>query len=46
MESQEKISINNFAGVEELEMDIKLINILIGPQDVGKSVVVKMVNLV
>lgn len=43
MESKEKISIKNFAGIEELEMDIKPINILIGPQGVGKSVVVKLI---
>ncbi|WP_121965638.1 AAA family ATPase [Myroides sp. N17-2] len=43
MESKERISIKNFAGIEELEMDIKPINILIGPQGVGKSVVVKLI---
>ncbi|EHO15501.1 AAA family ATPase [Myroides odoratimimus] len=43
MESKERISIRNFAGIEELEMDIKPINILIGPQGVGKSVVVKLI---
>lgn len=43
MESKERISIKNFAGIEKLEMDIKPINILIGPQGVGKSVVVKLI---
>lgn len=43
MEPIEKISIQNFAGIEKLDLDIKPINILIGPQGVGKSVVVKLI---
>ena len=42
MENMEKIAIRNFAGIEKLDLDIKPINILIGPQGVGKSVVVKL----
>ncbi|MDM1043702.1 AAA family ATPase [Myroides sp. 1354] len=41
----EKITIRNFAGIDKLDLDIKPINILIGPQGVGKSVVVKLVYL-
>ncbi|TWV96211.1 AAA family ATPase [Chitinophaga pinensis] len=37
----EKISIQNFAGIKELDFEFKSINILIGPQGVGKSVTVK-----
>ena len=38
----EKISINNFAGIKEMDFEFKSINILIGPQGVGKSITVKL----
>jgi AAA15 family ATPase/GTPase len=38
----EKLTIKNFAGIKELEIDIKRINILIGPQASGKSVCAKL----
>ena len=38
----EKLTIKNFAGIKELEIDIKRVNILIGPQASGKSVCAKL----
>ncbi len=38
----EKLTIKNFAGIKELEIDIKKVNILIGPQASGKSVCAKL----
>lgn len=38
----EKLIIRNFAGIKELEIEIKRINILIGPQASGKSVCAKL----
>jgi predicted ATP-dependent endonuclease of OLD family len=38
----EKLIVNNFAGIKALEMDIRQINILIGPQASGKSVCAKL----
>ncbi|EGK00620.1 MULTISPECIES: AAA family ATPase [Dysgonomonas] len=39
---KEKLIIKNFAGFEHIEFDFKPINIFIGPQAAGKSVVVKL----
>lgn len=38
----EKLIVSNFAGIKELEIDIRKINILIGPQASGKSVCAKL----
>lgn len=38
----EKIKIDNFAGISSMEVEFKAINVLIGPQGVGKSVTVKL----
>src|ERR687886_1347462 len=38
----EKLTVKNFAGITDLEIDIKRINILIGPQASGKSVCAKL----
>jgi hypothetical protein len=38
----EKIEIKNFAGIQEITLEIKQINILIGPQASGKSIVAKL----
>ncbi len=38
----EKIKIENFGGLKNLELDVKRINILIGPQASGKSISVKL----
>lgn len=38
----ERIQIENFAGITSFEIEIRKINILIGPQATGKSVVVKL----
>jgi AAA15 family ATPase/GTPase len=38
----EKLIIKNFAGIQELEIEIKRINILIGPQASGKSICAKL----
>lgn len=38
----EKIRIENFAGIELLDIDIKPITLVIGPQAVGKSIVAKL----
>jgi len=42
MKNKERIYIENFAGISKLDLEINDINILIGPQGVGKSVVVKL----
>lgn len=39
---KERLIITNFAGFEHIEFDFKSINIFIGPQAAGKSVVVKL----
>ena len=38
----EKLTVKNFAGIPDLEIEIKRINILIGPQASGKSVCAKL----
>jgi hypothetical protein len=38
----ERLIIKNFAGIKELEIEVKRINILIGPQASGKSVCAKL----
>lgn len=38
----ERLVVENFAGIQELELDLNAINILIGPQAVGKSVCAKL----
>jgi predicted ATP-binding protein involved in virulence len=38
----EKLIVKNFVGIKELEIDVKRINILIGPQASGKSVCAKL----
>jgi predicted ATP-dependent endonuclease of OLD family len=38
----EKLIIKNFAGIQNLEIEVKRINILIGPQASGKSVCAKL----
>ncbi len=38
----EKLIIKNFAGIEELEIEVKKINILIGPETSGKSICAKL----
>lgn len=38
----EKLIIRNFAGIKDLEIEVKRINILIGPQASGKSVCAKL----
>ena len=38
----EKLIVKNFAGIKELEIEIKRVNILIGPQASGKSVCAKL----
>ncbi|MBW8688223.1 AAA family ATPase [Chitinophaga rhizophila] len=38
----EKISIQNFAGIQEMDFEFKSVNILIGPQGSGKSVTAKL----
>jgi predicted ATPase len=40
---KEKIVIKNFSVIDEVEIDIKKINLLIGPQATGKSVIAKLV---
>ena len=39
----EKLTVKNFAGIEELEIEVKRINIVIGPQASGKSVCAKLI---
>lgn len=39
---QEKLSIHHFGGISEMELTFKRINVLIGPQASGKSLVVKL----
>jgi predicted ATP-dependent endonuclease of OLD family len=38
----ERLIVKNFAGIKDLEIDIKRVNILIGPQASGKSVCAKL----
>jgi len=38
----ERLIIKNFAGIKSLEIDLKSINVLIGPQAVGKSITAKL----
>ncbi len=38
----EKLIIKNFAGIKELEIEVKKINILIGPETSGKSICAKL----
>lgn len=38
----EKITIQNFAGIKSMTLEIKAVNVLIGPQGSGKSVTVKL----
>lgn len=38
----EKLKITNFAGIQHIELDLKAINVLIGPQAVGKSICAKL----
>ena len=38
----EKLTVKNFAGITDLKIEIKRINILIGPQASGKSVCAKL----
>jgi predicted ATPase len=38
----EKLIIKNFAGIKDLEIEVKRVNILIGPQASGKSVCAKL----
>lgn len=38
----EKLVVKNFAGIKEVEIEVKQINILIGPQASGKSVCAKL----
>ncbi|MDB9496660.1 AAA family ATPase [Spirulina major CS-329] len=40
--STEKLKIQNFAGLKDVEIEIKKINIFIGPQASGKSVIAKL----
>lgn len=40
---KEKIVIKNFSVIDDVEIDIKKINLLIGPQATGKSVIAKLV---
>lgn len=40
---KEKLIIKNFAGFDHIEVDLKPINIFIGPQAAGKSVIIKLV---
>jgi predicted ATPase len=39
---EEKIKIENFGGLKNLEFEVKRINVLIGPQASGKSICVKL----
>ncbi len=38
----EKILIKNFAGIKEIELEANTINLIIGPQASGKSIIVKL----
>jgi AAA15 family ATPase/GTPase len=40
---QEKIVVENFGGITEAEINLKKINIFIGPQASGKSVLAKLI---
>jgi hypothetical protein len=39
---KQKLIIKNFAGIEEMELEVRPINILIGPQASGKSICAKL----
>ncbi len=41
--TEESITIHNFAGIRKLKIDIKTINIIIGPQASGKSIILKLI---
>ncbi len=38
----EQLVINNFGGIKNISLDINTINIIIGPQASGKSIIVKL----
>jgi predicted ATPase len=40
---KEKIVVKNFSVIDDIEIDVKKINILIGPQAIGKSLLAKLV---
>ena len=40
---EEKIVVKNFSVIDDIEIDVKKINILIGPQSTGKSLLAKLV---
>jgi hypothetical protein len=40
---KEKVVIKNFSVIDDVEIDIKKINLLIGPQAAGKSIIAKLV---
>ncbi len=40
---KEKITINSFCGIRDIELDLKEINVFIGPQASGKSITVKLI---
>jgi hypothetical protein len=40
---KEKLIVKNFSVIDDVEIDIKKINILIGPQSTGKSIIAKLV---
>lgn len=39
----ERITIDNFAGIKAIDLELKLFNVLIGPQGAGKSVTAKLI---
>ena len=39
----ESISIHNFAGIKQFDIELKKINIFIGPQTIGKSITAKLI---
>ena len=39
----EKIEIKDFVGIKDITIEIKQINILIGPQASGKSIIAKLI---
>jgi predicted ATPase len=42
---KEKLIVKNFSVIDDVEIDIKKINILIGPQSTGKSLIAKLVYI-
>jgi len=40
----EKLIVDNFAGIDHIELDVGKINILIGPQTAGKSICAKLLS--